>query len=80
MAVFTEVSEGEARDLVRALNLEFYPKSWRSYLARGIAQSRRLDTTPDAVESFRKALEIDPENGLVQGWLAQTEPVARRVR
>jgi len=62
------------------LNLEFYPKSWRSYLARGIAQSRRLDTTPDAVDSFKKALEIDPENGVVQGWLAQTEPVARRLR
>jgi tetratricopeptide (TPR) repeat protein len=60
------------------LNLEFYPKSWRSYLAKGIAQSRRLDTTPDALESFRKALEIDPENGVVQGWIAQTEPLARR--
>ena len=65
---------------VADLNIEFYPKSWRSYLARGIAQSRRLDTTPDAVASFRKALEIDPDNGVVQGWLAQTEPVARRVR
>ena len=62
------------------LNLEFYPKSWRSYLAKGIAQSRRLDTTPEAVDSFKKALEIDPENGVVQGWLAQTEPVARRQR
>jgi len=65
---------------VADLNIEFYPKSWRSYLARGIAQSRRLDTTPDAVASFRKALEIDPDNGVVQGWLAQTEPVAGRVR
>ena len=62
------------------LNLEFFPQSWRSYLARGIAQSRRVDTTPDAVESFKKALEIDPGNGVVQGWLAQTEPIARRQR
>ena len=62
------------------LNLEFYPRSWRSYLAKGIAQSRQLATTPEAVESFRKALEIDPDNGVVQGWLAQTEPVARRLR
>ena len=73
-------SRAPAAIAIADLNLEFYPKSWRSYLARGIAQSRRLDTTPDAVDSFKKALEIDPENGVVQGWLAQTEPVARRLR
>ena len=73
-------SRPDAAIVMADLNLEFYPKSWRSYLAKGIAQSRRLDTTPDAVASFRKALEIDPDNGVVQGWLAQTEPVARRVR
>ena len=60
------------------LNLEFHPKSWRSFLAKGIAQTRRLDTTPDALESFRKALELDPGNAVVQGWIAQTEPLARR--
>jgi len=73
-------SRPDAAVALADLNLEFYPKSWRSYLAKGIAQSRRLDTTPDAVASFRKALELDPDNGIVQGWLAQTEPVARRVR
>jgi tetratricopeptide (TPR) repeat protein len=73
-------SRPDAAVAIADLNLEFFPQSWRSYLAKGIAQSRRLDTTPDAVESFRKALAIDPENGVVQGWLAQTEPVARRVR
>jgi tetratricopeptide (TPR) repeat protein len=73
-------SRPDAAIALANVNLEFYPKSWRSFTARGIAQSRRLDTTPDAVESFRKALEIDPDNGVVQGWLAQTEPLARRVR
>jgi tetratricopeptide (TPR) repeat protein len=73
-------SRPETAIVIADLNLEFFPQSWRSYLTRGIAQSRRLDTTPAAVESFRKALEIDPDNGVVQGWLAQTEPVARRVR
>jgi hypothetical protein len=73
-------SRPEAAIAVADLNLEFFPKSWRSYMAKGIAQTRRLDTTPAAVESFRKALELDPDNGVVQGWLAQTEPLARRVR
>jgi hypothetical protein len=73
-------SRPEAAVALADLNLEFFPKSWRSYMAKGIAQTRRLDTTPAAVESFRKALEIDPDNGILQGWLAQTEPVAKRVR
>jgi tetratricopeptide (TPR) repeat protein len=73
-------SRPDAAVALADLNLEFYPRSWRSYLAKGIAQSRRLDTTPEAVASFRKALELDPDNGVVQGWIAQTEPLARRVR
>jgi hypothetical protein len=62
------------------LNLEFHPKSWRSHMTKGIALSRRLDTTPDALESFRTALALDPGNGIIQGWIAQTEPLARRAR
>ena len=61
------------------LNLEFHPQSWRSHMAKGIALSRRLETTPQALESFRKALAIDPANGVVQGWIVQTEPLAKRV-
>jgi hypothetical protein len=60
------------------LNIEFYPQSARSYLVRGIAQSRRLDTAEEAVASFRKALELDPGNGVAQGWLIQTEQLLRR--
>ena len=62
------------------LNIEFHPKSWRSHMTRGIALSRRLDTTPAALESFRTALALDPGNGVIQGWIAQTEPLARRAR
>lgn len=62
------------------LNLEFFPKSVRSYLVKGIAQSRRMESTPDAVETFKKALEIDPNNATVRGYLIQTEPLAKRVR
>ena len=62
------------------LNLEFHPRSWRSHMTKGIALTRRLETTPEALESFRTALAIDPGNGVVQGWITQTEPLAKRAR
>ena len=62
------------------LNLEFHPRSWRSHMTKGIALSRRLETTPEALESFRKALTIDPGNGVIEGWIVQTEPLAKRAR
>jgi tetratricopeptide (TPR) repeat protein len=59
------------------LNLEFNPKSSRSYLIRGIAQTRQIDNEA-AVASFKKSLELDPDNGVTQGWLIQTEQLLRR--
>jgi hypothetical protein len=61
------------------LNLEFNPQSARSYLVRGIAQTRQLDDEA-AVASFRKSLELDPANGVTQGWLIQTEQTLKRRR
>jgi hypothetical protein len=61
------------------LNLEFHPMSARSYLIKGIAQTRQLDNE-GAVASFKKALELDPGNGVTQGWLIQTEPLVNRRR
>jgi hypothetical protein len=61
------------------LNLEFNPKSARSYLIRGIAQTRQIDNE-GAVASFRKSLELDPDNGVTQGWLIQTEQLVNRRR
>jgi tetratricopeptide (TPR) repeat protein len=61
------------------LNLEFNPKSSRSYLIKGIAQTRQLDDEA-AVASFRKSLELDPDNGVTQGWLIQTEQTLKRRR
>lgn len=60
------------------LNLEFNPRSARAYLIRGIAQSRTLATVDEAIASFKQALEIEPENGIVRGWLYQTEQLLRR--
>jgi len=61
------------------LNLEFNPKSARSYLVKGIAQTRQLDDEA-AVASFKKSLELDPGNGVTQGWLIQTEQTLKRRR
>ena len=61
------------------LNLEFNPKSARSHLIKGIAQTRQLDDEA-AVASFRKSLELDPDNGVTQGWLIQTEQTLKRRR
>ena len=60
------------------LNLEYNPRSARAYLIRGIAQSRTLATVDLAIASFKQALEIEPENGVVKGWLYQTEQLVRR--
>jgi tetratricopeptide (TPR) repeat protein len=61
------------------LNLEFHPASARSYLTKGIAQSQQLDDE-GAIVSFRKSLELDPENGVTQGWLIQSEQFVKRRR
>lgn len=78
--VADRLAQGRPADAVALadLNIEFYPRSARSYLVRGIAQSRRLDTVEDAIASFRRVLELDPGNGVAQGWLIQTEQLRGR--
>jgi len=60
------------------LNLEFYPKSVNTLVAKAIAQSRRDDEA--AVATLKKALEIEPENGEVKGRLYQLEETLNRRR
>jgi hypothetical protein len=78
--IFLVVLLAEAAALALAdLNIEFYPQSARSYLVKGMVQSRQLDTD-GAIASFKKTLELEPENGVAQGWLIQMEQLARRGR
>ena len=52
------------------LNLEFYPKSARTYLGMAQAYNRKGDKD-QAIKNVEKALELDPENGQAKRMLAQ---------
>jgi tetratricopeptide (TPR) repeat protein len=54
------------------LNLEFYPRSVNSYIAMARAYTRSLDDA-SAIKSLERALEIEPDNGVVMGQLAQLQ-------
>ena len=58
------------------LNLEFFPRSARSYVTLAISQSR-LDEAA-AIASLKKALEINPDDGEVKGRLYQLEQQVER--
>ena len=52
------------------LNAEFYPKSSATYAALGQAYAKKNDT-PNAIKSFEKALELDPNNPIAKRQLDQ---------
>jgi len=58
------------------LNLEFFPRSVNTLVAKAIAQAGRDDE--GAVATLTKALEIEPENGEVKGRLYQIEEMLAR--
>ena len=59
------------------LNLEFNPKSARSYIALAHAYTRKLDDT-SAMSSLEKALELEPDNGVARGQLEQLKSYHRQ--
>jgi hypothetical protein len=59
------------------LNLEFYPKSVRSYAQIAFAYTRSLDDEA-AITTLEKALEIEPDNGTLRGQLEQLKSYRRR--
>jgi hypothetical protein len=50
------------------LNAEFYPKSSATYAALGQAYVKKNDT-PNAIKSFEKAVELDPNNQIAKRQL-----------
>jgi tetratricopeptide (TPR) repeat protein len=61
---------------VLKVNLEFNPKSVRSYSQMANAFSRKLDDK-EAIASLEKALEIEPDNAMVRGQLVQLKSYKR---
>ena len=59
------------------LNLEFYPQSAKTYAAIGYAYTRKYDD-PTAITFYEKAVELDPNNGVVRGQLEQLKMYQRR--
>lgn len=59
------------------LNLEFYPKSARSYIALAYAYTRKIDDA-SAMAALEKALEIEPDNGVARGQLEQLRSYHRK--
>jgi tetratricopeptide (TPR) repeat protein len=59
------------------LNLEYYPQSVRSYIQIAYAYTRKLDDEA-AIAALQKALEIEPENGVVKGQLEQLKSYRRK--
>jgi hypothetical protein len=52
------------------LNAELYPKSSATYAALGQAYAKKTDT-PNAIKSFEKAVELDPNNQNAKRQLEQ---------
>lgn len=59
------------------LNLEFYPKSVRSYAQIAFAYTRSLDDE-SAIAALERALEIEPDNGELRGQLEQLKSYHRK--
>jgi tetratricopeptide (TPR) repeat protein len=58
-------------------NLEFNPKSARSYTAMANAYTRKLDDA-SAIDALEAAAELEPENGMIRGRLEQLKSYRRK--
>jgi tetratricopeptide (TPR) repeat protein len=59
------------------LNIEFNPRSAKSYALMGFAYTRKFDDA-SAIINVQRAVEIEPENGEFQGQLAQLKMFQRK--
>jgi tetratricopeptide (TPR) repeat protein len=59
------------------LNLEFHPRSARTLAAIAYAYTRKFDDQT-AISYLEKAVEIEPDNGVIAGQLVQLKSYRRR--
>jgi tetratricopeptide (TPR) repeat protein len=59
------------------LNLEFYPQSGKTYASIAYAYTRKYDD-PAAITYYEKAVELDPNNGVIRGQLEQLKMYQRK--
>ena len=79
IAIAQPLAAGRPDDAIALLklNLEFYPQSGKTYGAIGYAYTRKYDD-PTAITYFEKAVELDPNNGVIRGQLEQLKMYQRR--
>jgi tetratricopeptide (TPR) repeat protein len=70
------VRPDEAITLLK-LNIEFNPRSAKSYALMGFAFTRKFDDE-SAIAHVQKAVELEPENGEFQGQLTQLKMFQRK--
>jgi tetratricopeptide (TPR) repeat protein len=59
------------------LNVEFNPRSAKSYALMGFAYTRKFDDE-SAITNVQKAVDLEPENGEFQGQLTQLKMFQRK--
>jgi tetratricopeptide (TPR) repeat protein len=79
LTIAQRITTGRPDDAIALLqvNLEFNPQSARTYAAIVYAYTRKLDDAA-AMTNLEKAIEIDPENGVVRGQLEQLKSYHRK--
>jgi len=78
LALAQQITSSRPNDSIALLqlNLEFYPRSAGSYAEIGFAYTRKLDDD-SAIANLEKALEIEPNNGIIRGQLEQLKSYQR---
>jgi tetratricopeptide (TPR) repeat protein len=78
IALARSITQSRPSDSIALLqvNLEFFPRSAATYAEIGFAYTRKLDDD-SAIQNLEKALEIEPNNGVIRGQLEQLKSYQR---